>query len=138
MEEMTKDQRIKYNKERIEALPETMDGFQIKLGDEMEDVVVTKFQGTSKAGRSYTRLDIDCESFPKGNLSIFLPLMGAAGFVPDEDEVRQILSEGSVYAENMIGSSGTAYSANLVYDPLVEEKNGKFVNRGKVSPVYED
>lgn len=114
-----KDERIRDNKEAIEALPEKIEGVEMLLPDGSSDMI-DLVKGESKSGKSsfYTVIH---EEFEEGQIKMFIPQMGLAGFVPTVDEIKELFKGESVTCNSLVSNAGKNYSMSFSFNPYEKD-----------------
>lgn len=121
----TRDKRVAENKKFVEELPETLTGVEMIMPDGSIETVELK-KGVSKSGKSHFYTVIHDE-FDEGQIKMFFPQMGEAGFVPTEDEVRKLLIGEKVRCEKLVSNAGKEYKMEFSFSPFERDSgsNGK-------------
>ncbi|MCD8845171.1 hypothetical protein [Staphylococcus gallinarum] len=134
----------KANKELLSRLSTVIEGGQLTIEDETIDIQIIKKELTNNKGQDKVFYTIDHEEFPESYnvIRLYLPLMGDGGYVPTEEEVKQLFSGNIIHPpENaFLSSKGKPYSVESIkFNPLAENVtgNGKKLNfYGEMIPQF--
>lgn len=126
-----KDQKVSKNKDLIAALPDKMEGVEMIF--QGETLTVDLLKKTSKSGTSQYYTPIS-EDFTEDMIRMYFPQMGAAGFVPSESEVKELLLGESVEVGDLVSNAGKNYSMEFTFKPDTKGVG----SGGKEMPFYGD
>lgn len=133
------------NKKILSDLPNVIEGGQLIVEGETLAIKLIKKEMTNNKKQSKVFYTVDHEEFPESYnvIRLYLPIMGEAGYVPTEDEIKELFRGDSIIPpENaFLSSKGRAYSlASVKFNPLAENvvpKTGKKLNfYGEMVPTF--
>lgn len=135
-----KEQKTAENKEKLQNLPERIKDVEMKTSNGDFNVDVIKKILTNSQGQEKIILTVDHEEFPesKNIIRMYLPLMGAAGHVPSEEDIRKLFGGETIKASCVSLSKGTEYKPNISFSPLAEhEFKGKVIYYGDTTMSFD-
>ena len=116
------EQRISENKNNLKMMPERISNVEMKTsqGDFTVDVIKKQIKNSNDQIKDI--LTVDHSEFPESQnmIRVYLPLMGAAGHVPTEDEIRQLFRGESVKINCVSVKTDKPYSPTMSFSPLAE------------------
>lgn len=126
------EQRISENKNNLKMMPERISNVEMKTsqGDFTVDVIKKQIKNSNDQIKDVL-VAHHPEEFPESQnkIRIYLPLMGAAGHVPTEDEIRQLFRGESVKINCVSVKTDKPYSPTMTFSPLAEHYyNGKLLD----------
>lgn len=122
------EQRISENKNNLKMMPERISNVEMKTsqGDFTVDVIKKQIKNSNDQIKDI--LTVDHSEFPESQnmIRVYLPLMGAAGHVPTEDEIRKLFKGESFKINFVSPKNDKPYSPTVTFSPLAENYfNGK-------------
>lgn len=135
-----KKQRESDNKKQLAAFPKRISDVEMKtsMGDFTVDVIKKEIKNYKNQTKDI--LTVDHEEFPaeKNMIRIYLPIMGAYGFIPTEDQVRALF-KGETIHPKLISKNDKEYQPNISFSPLAEhEYNGKVTYYGDIKMTFDN
>lgn len=127
-----RDVKIKENISLVEQLPDEINDVDFKIDGEIIKANVKKRMFKSGKGAA---LIIENKEFPNGTLSMMVPFMGPAGYVPSEQEIKMLVAGEEIKGTKLLSKAGKEYDTTLAFNPKDERPyNGK-TYYGNVEPV---
>lgn len=134
--------KVKYNKKALKALNPRIKGGKLFIdGEELDvDLIVKEVENAKKEKK--TLVTVDHEEFPQEQnvIRLYLPIMGASGYVPTEDEIIELFKGNSIYPpeEAFVNFKSATYSIEKFdFRPLAEMvHNGKVSYYGEGQPTF--
>jgi len=108
------------------------------IGDFTVDVIKKKIKNSEDQIKDI--LTVDHEEFPaeKNAIRIYLPIIGAYGFIPTEEQVRALF-KGETLHPKLISKNDKEYQPNISFSPLAKnEYKGKFTYYGNVKMTFDN
>lgn len=135
-----KEQRESDNKKQLAAFPERISDVEMKtsIGDFTVDVIKKKIKNSEDQIKDI--LTVDHEEFPaeKNAIRIYLPIIGAYGFIPTEEQVRALF-KGETLHPKLISKNDKEYQPNISFSPLAKnEYKGEFTYYGNVKMTFDN
>lgn len=116
------EQRISENKNNLKMMSERISNVEMKTsqGDFTVDVIKKQIKNSNDQIKDI--LTVDHDEFPESQnmIRMYLPIMGAAGHVPTEDEIRQLFRGESVKINCVSVKTDKPYSPTMTFSPLAE------------------
>lgn len=127
-----RDLKIKENIDLVNQLPDEINNVPFKF--KSEELIGNVKKRMFKSGKG-ANLTIEHVDFPNGILGMMVPFMGAAGYVPSEEEIKRLLIGDEIKATKLLSKQGKEYDARLAFTADEERPyNGK-TYYGNVGPV---
>lgn len=133
----SRDNRIKENMELIDMLPDEINDVDFKIGGEVVKANLKKRVFKTKEEKKTTGcvIVIEISEFPNGTMGMMLPAMGKAGYVPSEQELKNLVAGKEIKASGLISNKGSDYDATLAFDPKEERTSKGVTYYGNIGPV---
>ena len=128
----TKDEHIRDNKQKVENFPEEIPNVEVDINGTIVESTIKKMMFSNGAA-----LRIENKEFPNGIMSVSIPFMGKAGYVPTEEEMIQLCRGEMIRGEGLFSNAGKEYGTNFVFDPLHERHYKGKTYYGNVDPVFD-
>ncbi|WP_341775917.1 hypothetical protein [Staphylococcus hyicus] len=124
--------KTKENKDALNSLDNNLNNVNIEIKGESITVALIKKEIKNTKGETKTIVTVDHEEFPEeyNVIRLYLPIMGATGYVPTVDEIVELFKGNEIKPPSnaFMAKSGKTYSVeSVIFRPLAEN-----VYKGKV------
>ncbi|MDU4468617.1 MAG: hypothetical protein E7J02_08790 [Staphylococcus warneri] len=140
MSDFTK--KVSENIDKIKALDNIISNIDFKIKDETIQIDLIKKQITNYKNETKTIYTLNHEEFPESEniIRLYLPLMGDAGYVPNEEEIVKLFQGESITPPNdaFVSKNSKTYSLEAFeFKPLSENLyKGKIAFYGEAVPHF--
>lgn len=98
----------------VTILPETENG-QTETIDLALYEKKSSYKGVDKVTHYWTNAEFG--SHEAGSIRLYVPLMGAKGYTPSDEDVRALFNGELVHGTGLISKNGKEYEADFKFDP---------------------
>lgn len=134
--------KVSENIDKIKALDNIISNIDFKIKDETIQIDLIKKQVTNYKNETKTIYTLNHEEFPESEniIRLYLPLMGDAGYVPNEEEIIKLFQGESITPPNdaFVSKNSKTYSLEAFeFKPLSENLyKGKIAFYGEAVPHF--
>lgn len=134
--------KVSENIDKIKALDNVISNIDFKIKDETIQIDLIKKQVTNYKNETKTIYTLNHEEFPESEniIRLYLPLMGDAGYVPNEEEIIKLFQGESITPPNdaFVSKNSKTYSLEAFeFKPLSENLyKGKIAFYGEAVPHF--
>lgn len=134
--------KVSENIDKIKALDNVISNIDFKIKDETIQIDLIKKQVTNYKNETKTIYTLNHEEFPESEniIRLYLPLMGDAGYVPNEEEIIKLFQGESITPPNdaFVSKNSNIYSLEAFeFKPLSENLyKGKIAFYGEAVPHF--